>query len=82
METLTRLLSWAFVFGALATLLTTSLRPVWKDIASTEVTAEQVQGTTALPGDRALGDGPLTAKRDCPETPTGAVSEGCPDTTP
>ena len=82
METFTRLLSWAFVFGALATLLTTSLRPVWKDLMAVDVNVEQVQGSSSLPAPIDSQDRPLTAHRDCPDTVVDTAPEGCPERLP
>ena len=70
--------SWAFVFGALATLLFTSLRPVWKDISGVEIGIEQVQGTMAdVETTEPPVDTPVTAKTDCVESPTAEVPATC-----
>ena len=44
MEHLTRYLSWAFVFGAVATLLYTSFKPFWSELLSGEYPPDQISG--------------------------------------
>ncbi|MEM1412577.1 MAG: hypothetical protein AAGH19_09485 [Pseudomonadota bacterium] len=83
METLARLTSWAFVFGALATLVFTSMRPVWKDIMGMEVSVEQVQGTV---GDAKLTDAtaavPVPPQGDCDPNAASAHAGACLERTP
>ncbi len=50
-EHLTRYLSWAFVFGAVATLLYTSFKPFWSELLSGEFPPDQMTGAMIEAGE-------------------------------
>lgn len=68
MEQLIRILSWTFVFGAIATLLYTNFKPAWKELLDSDVPVERVQGS-ATGGDAAVDRSDATTNTGAPADP-------------
>lgn len=88
MEHLTRLLSWSFVFGAIATLLYTNFKPALSELLTAEVPVESVQGAAAdrepvkastpnPAGSPASATGRDAARDACAEAGQSRGADGC-----
>lgn len=83
-EQLTRILSWTFVFGAIATLLYTNFKPAWKELLDSDVPVESVQGSAtgrdeagATPGSMNASGTKSRTRDACAATDRSQRPSGC-----